>query len=232
LAASFVFTTPGGADVITIDSPAAGQNRISGTSGGTPFESITFRNVASVTIDAGTNDTGASQDDTITFVGNLVALGLTNLTLSTGDGNDQVSFAQLGTTGSVQITVGGGTGTDELVGPVQNSLWTITGLNAGTLGTAVTFTNVENLTSGEGGVDSFLFLPAGKLSGTVEGRVNDLDRITVQIQADNSNAKRLAHVATTETAGSVRSTVGSGAEETIVSYSGIQPPVHLAVLGT
>src|SRR5436305_14398034 len=39
--AGFVFTTPGDADVITIDSPGPGQNRISGTSGGTPFPSIT-----------------------------------------------------------------------------------------------------------------------------------------------------------------------------------------------
>src|SRR6185503_13324515 len=123
LAASFTFITPGGADVITIDSPAAGQNRISGTSGGVAFESITFKNVGSVTIDTGTNDSSVSRDDVINFVGDLVALGLTHLIVNTGSGNDRVNFSQIGSTAAVQISVDGGTGTDELVGPVQDSVW-------------------------------------------------------------------------------------------------------------
>src|SRR4029434_6067906 len=63
--ASFTFTTPGSADVITIDSPAAGQNRISGTSDGTAFEALTFFDVQDFTLDTATND-GASPDDSIT----------------------------------------------------------------------------------------------------------------------------------------------------------------------
>src|SRR6185503_18482951 len=102
LAASFTFITPGGADVITIDSPAAGQNRISGTSGGVAFESITFKNVGTVIIDTGTNDSAGSQDDTINFVGNLAALGLTQVTVRTGAGNDKIDLSQIGATGSVQ----------------------------------------------------------------------------------------------------------------------------------
>jgi len=45
-----------GTDIITIDSPAPGQNRISGTSGGVAFESVTFYSVVDVTIYTGAND--------------------------------------------------------------------------------------------------------------------------------------------------------------------------------
>ena len=41
----FTFVTPNSDDSVTIDSPAAGQNRISGTSGGVAFESLTFSGV-------------------------------------------------------------------------------------------------------------------------------------------------------------------------------------------
>jgi len=43
LSSSFTFTTPGGVDNVTVDSPATGQDRISGTSDGTAFESIFFQ---------------------------------------------------------------------------------------------------------------------------------------------------------------------------------------------
>ena len=42
---TFTFTPTGSHDVLTIDSPAAGQNRISGTSDGNPFEAVTFYNI-------------------------------------------------------------------------------------------------------------------------------------------------------------------------------------------
>ena len=52
---SYTFTTQGGVDEIVIDSPGPGENRITGTSDGTSFESVTFFNVGSVTIDTATN---------------------------------------------------------------------------------------------------------------------------------------------------------------------------------
>lgn len=57
---SFTFTTPRGADDILIDTPEADQTRISGTSDGDDFESITFKNIANVIIDTGANDVALS----------------------------------------------------------------------------------------------------------------------------------------------------------------------------
>jgi hypothetical protein len=159
LATTFTFTTPGGADVITVDSPAVGQNKISGTSGGVAFESITFRNVGTVIIDTGTNDSAGSQDDTINFVGNLAALGLTQVTVRTGAGNDKIDLSQIGATGSVQVFIYGQAGTDEIVGPLKDNAWRITGANSGTLNTNITFTDCENLTSVSAGDDHFTLLP-------------------------------------------------------------------------
>jgi len=50
--ASFTFISPNPDDVLTVDRPGAGQNRISGTSGGVTFESVTFFDIADVIIDA------------------------------------------------------------------------------------------------------------------------------------------------------------------------------------
>jgi len=85
----YTFTASGGADVITIDSSAAGQNRISGTSGGVSFESVTFYDVTNLTIDAGTNDLPGDDADSITIDSTgLIASGLQNFTIITGNGND------------------------------------------------------------------------------------------------------------------------------------------------
>jgi hypothetical protein len=86
--ANFTFTTPNSADVLTVDSPAAGQNRILGTSGGAAFESITFFNVTNFVVDMATND-GASPDDSIRFLApGLAATGLATFTINGGPGND------------------------------------------------------------------------------------------------------------------------------------------------
>ena len=101
-------TTGGGADVITIDSPAPGQNRISGTSGGVAFESVTFFDVPHVTIDMG------DDADTITTDGSgLVASGLSSLTILTGNGDDTISIE--GASVTAAISVDGGVGYDTLV---------------------------------------------------------------------------------------------------------------------
>jgi hypothetical protein len=83
---------PGDPDVPD-DLPLA-NNRISGTSGGSAFESVTFYNVANVTIDTGSNDTLTSADDTITIdTDGLVASGLESFVVLTRGGNDVVLFA-------------------------------------------------------------------------------------------------------------------------------------------
>jgi len=101
--AEYTFPTPGSEDLLTIDSPAAGQNRISGTSGGTPFESITFYNVAHFIIDTAAND-GASPNDSITIASNFRASGLQNFTIRTGAGDDTLII----NTSNFSLPVSGG----------------------------------------------------------------------------------------------------------------------------
>ena len=70
---SFTLVTPNADDAITIDSPATGRNRVAGTSGGVPFESLVFWDCAHVTLDTGAN--GGTDSMTIAAPG-LVASGL------------------------------------------------------------------------------------------------------------------------------------------------------------
>ena len=140
-------TAPGtpGVDIITIDSPAAGQNRINGTSGGKVFENVTFFDIATVTLDLGLNDTVSDQDDRVTIDSSgLVATGLQNLIINGGDGRDEV-ILQSGITlpvaggaltfngeagddylvvhsgSTADITFNGGNGTDAVVNEVGTS---------------------------------------------------------------------------------------------------------------
>jgi hypothetical protein len=75
--ASFKLMTPNADDVITIDSPASGQNRISGTSGGVAFESLTFFDVSHVVLDTAAH--GGTDSITMAEPG-LVASGLDSFT--------------------------------------------------------------------------------------------------------------------------------------------------------
>ena len=80
-----------GVDIILIDSPAAGQNRISGTSGGQAFENVTFFDVGNVIVNLGDNDTAGNDQDTVTISSDgLVASGLQNFSILTGEGDDRV----------------------------------------------------------------------------------------------------------------------------------------------
>jgi RHS repeat-associated protein len=117
----YTFTTTGGADTITIDSPAPGQNRISGTSGGIPFESVTFFDVTNLTIDTGTNDASGDDADSITIIDTgLVASGLQTLTILTGQGDDIVNIIP---SAAVTISIDCGTGWDQLsIGPQTNTV--------------------------------------------------------------------------------------------------------------
>jgi hypothetical protein len=86
--ASMTLVTPNGADSLAIDSPAAGQNRISGTSGGVGFESLTISSIPSLILDLSKND-GPTGDDSITInPSGLVATGLTQISLNAGSGNN------------------------------------------------------------------------------------------------------------------------------------------------
>ena len=111
--ASMTLVTPNGADVLTIDSPGAGQTRISGTSGGVGFESLTIFSIPSLTLDVARND-GITPDDSVAIgPSGLVATGLTQLSLNAGLGSNTFSIQggsakldpSLGTQGATNLTI-------------------------------------------------------------------------------------------------------------------------------
>jgi hypothetical protein len=91
---NYTFQSPGSVDVITVGAiveAGAAALTVSGTSDGVTFESLFLYDVASFTIDLGTNDTlgGGSGNDTLTIVGGLedgvdIARGLQNLSIDLG----------------------------------------------------------------------------------------------------------------------------------------------------
>jgi hypothetical protein len=91
--ASFTFTTPNGADVLTIEDAtgSGGENaiRITGTSGGVGFEVPTFFDVATVIVDASSNHAADAMDE-VTVNVTTAPQGISNLVIETGDGNDGV----------------------------------------------------------------------------------------------------------------------------------------------
>jgi hypothetical protein len=132
-ATTLTFTTPGSTDVIIIDSPAEGQNRISGTSDGVAFESITFTNIQTVVIDTGAHDVAGADADEVTIASDLVATGLANLTITTGTGDDvlrvQTENVVLPVAGGL-LSFNGGEGEDQIEGPAADITWNLTGPGA------------------------------------------------------------------------------------------------------
>lgn len=90
--ATFTVITPNDADVETVDSPAAGRNRVQGTSGGVAFTPLTFFNMTNFTLDSLSKKVGGLRGDqfTVTNPGGpaLQASGLQNFTILSGPGND------------------------------------------------------------------------------------------------------------------------------------------------
>jgi hypothetical protein len=105
------FQTPNSLDRLTIDNPTFLSTRIAGTSGGVPFESITFDHVSYVTIDTGAND-GADGDDRITMPNGLFTNTL-GFFLSTGSGSDTLIMGGPVVAGTA--TFDGGPGVDHII---------------------------------------------------------------------------------------------------------------------
>jgi hypothetical protein len=91
------------------------------------------------------------------------------VTLKTGAGstaaNDIFRVHDLTTAPALKIDAGNGS--NALVGPDTTTMWTISGVNSGSLG-KVKFSNIQNLVGGSAG-DVFKFGPSGSLSGSISG---------------------------------------------------------------
>ncbi len=68
---------------------------------------------------------------------------------------------------AIPVTVKGGGGVDNLIGPAASNAWSIAGPDSGSIG-AVSFSAIQNLTGGAMG-DTFSFAPGGSLSGGLNG---------------------------------------------------------------
>lgn len=83
----FKFITPNPQDVLTVASFGAGSSggKITGTSGGVPFEELQFFNAGQLTIDTAANDGSPGGDDLITFPhGGVATVANTDMILDTG----------------------------------------------------------------------------------------------------------------------------------------------------
>ena len=113
----FTYYTPNSEDAVTVDSPQAGQQRISATSSGVSTVPLVFGNVANLVIDTGANDGSGSGDDSVTLAGNALAAGLQSITIDTGAGNDVVTIDDSNVFYNLAngIRYDGGTGFNKLV---------------------------------------------------------------------------------------------------------------------
>jgi hypothetical protein len=83
---------PNSRDLLHIDSPDAGQNRVRGTSGGVEFEALTFFDITNFILNTGAAD-GAFPSDVITIhPPGLVAAGLERFRLIGGVGDDTLNL--------------------------------------------------------------------------------------------------------------------------------------------
>ncbi|HEX3150272.1 MAG TPA: hypothetical protein VHR66_19505 [Gemmataceae bacterium] len=102
--ASLIYRTPGPTNVLTIDSPTSGSNRVSGTSGGTAMHPLSFSSIPTVTVDTATNDGNLAKDAVTLAAPGFRATGLQNFTVDTGIDTDTLTIGAA----SVALPVGGG----------------------------------------------------------------------------------------------------------------------------
>jgi hypothetical protein len=89
-----------------------------------------------------------------------------SVTVSASDGTTTVNIQ--GSTPSVPVTLSAQAGTNVLTGPDIDNTWRITGTNAGTLNTTISFSGFQNLTGGSG-ADTFIFSNGAQVTGTIDG---------------------------------------------------------------
>jgi hypothetical protein len=126
------------------------------------------------------NLTGGTGNDTFAFAsggsvsGKINGGAGTNTLNYSGDGGAAITVnlandtaTRTGGFSNIQALVGSSSTADQLVGPNSTNTWTLTGANAGTVG-SFSFSAVENLTGGTGN-DTFVFDSGGSVSGKING---------------------------------------------------------------
>src|SRR5207244_2405529 len=123
---------------------AAGQNRITGASGGVGFESLTISSIPSLILDLSKNDGASGSDDSVTINSSgLLATGLTQLSLNAGTGNNTFNIQggtakldpSLGALGASNLTINA-SGTAVLQTGRNHGAWNGAGIRSTTAGSA------------------------------------------------------------------------------------------------
>ena len=155
--------TQGSADTLLLNAGIGINNavasKLTGDSSGGFLKPLTIHNVRDVIIDTGIMDVGTTGNDKVTISKlGLKAIGLQNLTVSSGIGNDTVTVNStdltLGVSGGA-FTYLGGSGTDTVIAN-GNTNWTLTN---------------TSLTAGGGGVLQLSSIEAASLTGGVGNNI-------------------------------------------------------------
>jgi hypothetical protein len=83
-------------------------------------------------------------------------------------GTAQATSFTVGLNAVTALTLKGAGGSGSLAGPNQTTAWAITGANAGTLNSFLTFSGIGSLIGGTG-ADDFTFANGGSVSGSING---------------------------------------------------------------
>jgi hypothetical protein len=124
---------------------------------------------------------GGAADDTFAFLpggaltGKIDGGGGSNTLDYSGNGGNAVAIdleAQTATSigggyNRIQNFIGSSSANDEIGGPSDDTVWNLTGANAGDVD-GVTFSGIENVVAGRG-ADTFQFGPNGSLAGSLDG---------------------------------------------------------------
>ncbi len=91
------------------------------------------------------------------------------------------SVSMTGSSGvrNIDHVIGGANNADRLLGPDQNALWEITGLDAGRVN-AVAFSGFEILVGADNTQDGFILRAGGRVTGMVDGGANGRDGLAIE----------------------------------------------------
>jgi hypothetical protein len=187
--------------------PADAFSSIQNLDGGSASDTFAF---ASNTASISGSLNGGAGSNTLDFSARTTAVTVT--LQSTGLNR---STAISGTFTNITSLVGSSATTNSLIGPNIATSWTISGTNAGTVG-SLPFSGFENLTGGSA-ADTFAFTGAGSISGNLNGGsgVNTLDVSGYSSPATiNLQTKKATPIAGTFS--NVTSFVGDNATSTLV----------------
>jgi hypothetical protein len=163
---SFSIVTPNSADVLTVDTPADGRFRVSGTSGGLTIIPL-IANVTNFTLDTAANDGATPNDSVAVTLGGVTTAGR-QCTISTGAGTDAITVTALAANTTLNLRAGTG---DDSIAVDSN------GLTAG--GTVDTIRGAISVI-GQSGADTLLL----EDSSDTTGDTLTVDDVTIGFAGD------------------------------------------------